>query len=70
MSISPSTIRRRYEQGLDSIVRLVTQLEDRIEDLMALHVSAPQRLIRSQAAQIKRLKQTVANKDAVPINNN
>ncbi len=30
---------------------------------MALHVSAPQQLIRNQAAQIKRLKQTIANKD-------
>ncbi len=63
MSLSFGTIRRRYEQGLDSIVRLVIQLEDRIEDLSALHVAAPQRLIRSQAAIIKRLQQTVANKD-------
>jgi transposase len=61
---SNSTIRRRYDQGLDSIVRLVTQLEDRIEDLNALHVAAPQRLIGSQAAEIKRLEQTIANKDA------
>ena len=64
LSISFGTIRRRYGQGLDSIVRLVIQLEDRIEDLTALHVSAPQRLIRSQAAVIKRLEQTIANKDA------
>jgi len=64
LSISFGTIRRRYDQGLDSIVRLVIQLEDRIEDLTALHVSTPQRLISSQATQIKRLKQTVANKDA------
>ena len=64
MTYNHSTIRRRYDQGLDSIVRLVTQLEDRIEDLMGLHVSQPQRLIRTQAAQIKRLEQTVANKDA------
>ncbi len=64
MSFHFSTIRRRYEQGLDSIVRLVTGLEDRIEDLTALHVSTPQQLIRLQAAEIKRLEQTVANKDA------
>jgi transposase len=64
LSLSFGTIRRRYEQGLDSIIRLVTQLEDRIEDLSALHVSTPQQLIRSQAAHIKRLEQTVANKDA------
>jgi transposase len=64
LSLHFSTIRHRYEQGLDSIVRLVTALEDRIEDLMAMQVAAPQRLIRSQAAQIKRLEQTVTNKDA------
>jgi hypothetical protein len=64
LHITPSLIRRRYDQGLDSIVRLVTQLEDQIEDLTAMHVSAPQRLIGKQAATIKRLKQTVANKDA------
>lgn len=64
MSISPGTIRRRYDQGLDSIVRLVIQLEDRIEDLTTMQVSAPQRLIRLQAAQIKRLEQTIANKGA------
>jgi transposase len=63
LHITPSLIRRRYDQGLDSIVRLVTGLEDRIEDLTAMHVSAPQRLIRSQGAIIKRLTQTVANKD-------
>jgi transposase len=64
LSISFGTIRRRYDQGLDSIVRLVIQLEDRIEDLTAMQVAAPQRLIKAQAAEIKRLKQTVANKDA------
>jgi len=64
LGISFGTIRRRYDQGLDSIVRLVIQLEDRIEDLTAMQVAAPQRLIRSQAAEIKRLEQTVANKDA------
>jgi hypothetical protein len=36
-----STIRRRYDQGLNPIVRLVIQFEDRIEDLTALHVAAP-----------------------------
>jgi chromosome segregation ATPase len=64
LSISPSTIRRRCDQGLDSIVRLVTRLEDRIDDLSSLHVGEPQRLIRSQAAQLKRLEQTIHNKDA------
>ncbi len=64
MSLHFSTIGRRYEQGLDSIVRLVTGLEDRIEDLTAMQVAAPQRLIRTQAATIKRLEQTITNKDA------
>ena len=63
MSLSFGTIRRRYEQGFDSIVRLVIQLEDRIEDLSAIHVSEPQRLIRSQSAVIKHLQQTIVNKD-------
>lgn len=61
---SNATIRRRYDQGLDSIVRLVTQLEDRIEDLSALHISKPQRTIRAQMRQIKTLQQTIDNKNA------
>jgi transposase len=64
LHITPSLIRRRYDQGLDSIVRLIGDLEDQIQDLTAMHVCAPQRLIRKQSATIKRLKQTVANKDA------
>jgi transposase len=63
LSISYGTIRRRYEQGLDSIVRLVIQLEDRIEELMAMHVSAPQISIQRLTNHIKQLKQTLANKD-------
>lgn len=63
MSISYGTIRRRYDQGLDSIVRLVIQLEERIEDLMAMHVSAPQTSIRRLSSHIKQLKQTLDNKD-------
>ena len=63
MSISYGTIRRRYDQGLDSIVRLVIQLEDRIEELMAMHVSAPQISIQRLTKHIKQLKQTLDNKD-------
>jgi transposase len=63
LSISYGTIRRRYDQGLDSIVRLVIQLEDRIEDLMAMHVSAPQISIHRLSNHIKQLKQTLDNKD-------
>lgn len=61
--ITPSLIRRRYDQGLDSIVRLIGDLEARIEDLSALHVGKPQKQIQSQAQEIKRLEQTIANKD-------
>jgi transposase len=63
LSLSYGTIRRRYEQGLDSIIRLVTDLEDRIEELMAMHVSAPQLSIRRLSNRIKQLKQTLDNKD-------
>lgn len=61
---TPSTICRRSNQALDSIIRLVTGLEDRIEDLMPLHISDPQRTIRTQSLEIKRYAQTIANKDA------
>ncbi|HEX8369651.1 MAG TPA: hypothetical protein VF604_13990, partial [Pyrinomonadaceae bacterium] len=64
LHITPALITRRYDQGLDSIIRLVTALTDRIEDLSALHVGKPQRTIRAQQAEIKRLKQTIENKDA------
>ena len=64
LHITAGLIRRRYDQGLDSIVRLIGDLEAQIEDLTTLHVAAPQKLIRSQVAEIKQLKQTVTNKDA------
>lgn len=63
LHITPGLIRRRYDQGLDSIVRLIGDLEARIEDLTALHVARPQRAIEAQKAAIRRLEQTVANKD-------
>jgi len=63
VSISYGTIRRRYYQGLDSIVRFVIQLEDRIEELTAMHVSAPQISIRRLSNHIKQLKQALDNKD-------
>lgn len=62
--ITPSLIRRRYDQGLDSSVRLIGDLKARIEDLSALHIGNPQKQIQSQAQEIKRLEQTIANKDA------
>ncbi len=53
LHITPGLIRRRYDQGLDSIVRLVGDLEAQIEDLMSRHVSAPQaRLCAAEADSI------------------
>lgn len=63
LHITPSLVRRRYDQGLDSIVRLVGDLEAQIEDLAARHVARPQRTIDAQKAEIRRLEQAVANKD-------
>jgi len=63
LSISYGTIRRRYDQGLDSIVRLVIQLEDRIVELEAMHVWAPQISIKRLTNRIKQLTQTIDNKD-------
>ena len=64
LHITPALITRRYDQGVDSIIRLVTDLTSRIEDLTALRTYKPQRLILTQAATIKRLEQTLINKDA------
>jgi DNA repair exonuclease SbcCD ATPase subunit len=64
LSYNYGTIRRRYAQGLDSIVRFVTDIEDRIEDLTALHVSAQPHTIERQAQHIRQLQQTLDNKDA------
>ncbi|HLM60056.1 MAG TPA: IS66 family transposase [Pyrinomonadaceae bacterium] len=60
--LSQSTIRRLYDQGLDSIVRLVTKLEDQIQDLTVLHTSNPQRTITVLSGEIKRLAHTLEQK--------
>lgn len=62
-----STIRRRYERGFQSIVRLIERLEDQIEELTLsnsspLHFDHLQRTISSQRNEIKRLSQTLENK--------
>ena len=44
-------------------MRLVFQLEDRIVELEAMHVSAPQISIKRLTNHIKQLKQTLDNKD-------
>lgn len=63
LHITPGLIRRRYDQGLDSVVRLAGDLEAQIEALATRHVARPQRSIDAQKAKIKRLTQTIANKD-------
>ncbi|HEX8197678.1 MAG TPA: IS66 family transposase [Pyrinomonadaceae bacterium] len=60
--LSHSTICRLYDQGLDSIVRLVTKLEDQIQDLTVLHTSNPQRTITALSGEIKRLAHTLEQK--------
>lgn len=62
--ITPGLITRRYDQGLDSITRLIYDLVEDIEDLKARHTSTPQRLISAQQTEIKQLQQTIVNKDA------
>lgn len=62
--ITPGLITRRFDQGLDSITRLIYDLVEDIEDLKARHTSTPQRLISAQQDEIKQLQQTIANKDA------
>src|SRR4028118_1174529 len=64
LHITPSLIRRRYDQGLDSIVRPVEDLKAQIEDFRSRHVAFPQRTIDAQKTEIKRLTQIIANKDA------
>ena len=41
LHITSGLIRRRYDQGLDSIVRLIGDLEAEIEDLRSRHVARP-----------------------------
>lgn len=60
--LSYGTIRRRYKLGVDSIIRLVTQLEDRIEDLTALQSSRLQNTVIAQNNEIKRLSRTLEHK--------
>lgn len=57
-----STIRRLYEQGLESIVRLVSKLEDRILHLEDLQLSDRAQTVEQLSAQIKRVQQTLEQK--------
>jgi transposase len=64
LSISYGTIRRRYDQGLDSIVRLVIQLEDRIEDLI---LTEAQQLNVQLQARIRELEKSIEEGSVEPV---
>ena len=51
-------------KALNSIVRLITKLEDQIQHLTALNTSDPQRLIEALSIEIKRLSNTLEHKSA------
>ena len=57
-----STIRRLYEQGLESIVRLVSKLEDRILNLEDLQLSDRAQTVETLSKQIKGLQQSLEQK--------
>jgi transposase len=61
--LSHSTIRRRYDQGLDSVLRLITRLEDQITQQQAQLTRNPQPLIASLAKELARTTQTLARRD-------
>jgi transposase len=54
--LSRGTISRFYYQGEEAVVRLITKLENRIEDLESMHASSPERRIASLSKEIVRLK--------------
>jgi hypothetical protein len=58
--LSTGTIVRIYAQGADAILRLITKLEDRIEDLEAQLTRSPQPVIASLMNELARAKGTLA----------
>jgi BMFP domain-containing protein YqiC len=54
--LSRGAISRFFYQGEEAVVRLITKLENRIEDLEAMHASASERRIASLSKEIARLK--------------
>jgi hypothetical protein len=63
LKIDKRLIRRRYALGVDSIIRLSGDLQAYIDDLPAIKVSEPERLILAQKTEIARHEQTIHNKD-------
>lgn len=60
---SQAHIYRIYDQGVDSIVRLVHRLTDKIEDLEAQLIRSPQPVLASLAKEIAKTKRTLARKN-------
>ena len=58
--LSTGTIVRIYAQGADAILRLITKLEDRIEDLETQLTRSPQPVIASLMNELARAKSTLA----------
>ena len=58
--LSEAHVRRVYAQGVDSVVRLVHRLADRITELEAQPIRSPQPVITSLAKELARAKQTLA----------
>lgn len=58
--LSEAHIRRLYAQGVDSVVRLVHRLADRITELEAQPVREPQPVIAALAKELAKLKATLA----------
>ena len=57
--LSTGTIVRIYAQGAEAVLRLVTRLEDRIEDLEALVIRSPQPVIASLTKELAQAKSTL-----------
>jgi transposase len=61
--LSEAHIRRLYARGVDSVVRLVHRLADRIDELEAQPTCTPQPVRAALAKELARTKQTLARRD-------
>ena len=59
--LSEAHIRKMYAQGVEAIVRLVHRLADRIDELEAQPIRAPQHVITSLFKELARAKRTLAH---------
>src|SRR5215210_6563743 len=60
--LSEAHIFKIYDQGVDAIVRLVHRLADRIDELEAPPIRAPQPIIAALAKELARAKRTLARR--------